>query len=162
MSPENDQCRWVGIRPVNPPEDIPVTLDAEVVHVIVDSGGSGDLSPGAVKHHYEQKLGCVVDVWNTSLNLTDCAGYLRCVGLNPGTGSMLNWHLRITIDGTVGDDIDFNDLIWGFIPDAAGTDCDHILIPLGSVRFTTSLKIELMTDIDNKAYRFNAIYTLDL
>lgn len=162
MSPENDQTRWIGIRPTNPKEDIPITLDAEVVHVIVDSGGSGDLSPGAVKHHYEQKVGCAIGVWNTTLNIAAGSGYLRCVGLNPGTTSMLTWHLRITIDGTVGDDIDFNNLIWGFIPAAGGTDCDHILIPLGSVRFAESLKIELMTDVDNKAYRFNAIYTLDI
>jgi len=162
MAKEPDQTRWRGIRPTDPSEDIPVTLDAEVVHVIVDSGGGGDLTPGAVKHHYEAAVGRLIGVWNTTLNLTDCAGYLRCIGLNPGTGSILNWHLRITIDGTVGDDIDFNDLIWGFIPDSAGTDTDHLLIPLGSVRFADSLKIELMTDVDNKAYRFNAIYTLDI
>lgn len=25
MSPENDQTRWIGIRPTDPSEDIPVT-----------------------------------------------------------------------------------------------------------------------------------------
>jgi len=38
MSPENDQTRWIGVRPTNPKEDIPITLDGEVPHVIVDSG----------------------------------------------------------------------------------------------------------------------------
>ena len=57
---EDNQTKWVGVRPVNPPETIPteeqtpltsiqvepkagaadlkITLDGEVVHVIVDSG----------------------------------------------------------------------------------------------------------------------------
>jgi hypothetical protein len=57
---ENNQTKWVGVRPTNPAETIPVeeqspleiievepavgsdpfpvTLDGEVVHVIVDSG----------------------------------------------------------------------------------------------------------------------------
>ena len=162
MSSENDQCRWVGIRPTNPPEDIPVTLGAEVPHVVVDSGGGGGLEPGVVKHYYEQRVGCGVGVWNTTLNIAAGSGYLRVIGLNPGTGSLLNWHMRITIDGNVGDDMDMADLIWGFLPDLAGTDGDHLKIPLGSVRFAESLKIELMTDVDNKAYRINVIYTLDI
>jgi len=36
VSEENDEVRTIGIRPVNPPEDIPVTLDGEVVHIIID------------------------------------------------------------------------------------------------------------------------------
>ena len=57
---EDDQVKWVGIRPTNPPENIPVTesspltsiqvepkpgaadlkvtVNGEVIHVIVDSG----------------------------------------------------------------------------------------------------------------------------
>jgi len=38
MAKEPDQTRWRGIRPTDPSEDIPITLDAEVVHVIVDAG----------------------------------------------------------------------------------------------------------------------------
>jgi len=37
MSPENDETRIIGVRPVNPPEDIPVTFDGEVIHIIIDS-----------------------------------------------------------------------------------------------------------------------------
>jgi len=36
--PEGDQTKWRGIRPTDPPEDIPVTLDGEVPHVVVDAG----------------------------------------------------------------------------------------------------------------------------
>jgi len=162
MSPENDQTRWIGVRPTNPKEDIPITLDGEVAHVIVDSGGGGDVSPGQVKHHYELKLGCVVDTWYTSLNITDDSGYLQCMGLNSGTGPIENFHIRITIDGTVGDDIDFEDMVWGFQPGITNADTYNLKIPFGVCRFNSSLKIELMTDIDNRAYRFNAIYTLDL
>lgn len=58
--PEDNKTKWVGIRPVNPPENIPVTesapqasiqvepkpgtadfpitVNGEVIHVIVDSG----------------------------------------------------------------------------------------------------------------------------
>jgi len=36
MPEEPDQTRWIGIRPTDPPEDIPVTLDGEVIHIIID------------------------------------------------------------------------------------------------------------------------------
>jgi len=36
MAKEPDQIRWIGIRPTDPPEDIPVTLDGEVIHIIID------------------------------------------------------------------------------------------------------------------------------
>jgi len=35
--PENDQVRTIGVRPTNPPEDIPITFDGEVIHIIIDS-----------------------------------------------------------------------------------------------------------------------------
>ena len=35
---EDNQTKWVGVRPTSPAEDIPVTLNGEVIHVIVDSG----------------------------------------------------------------------------------------------------------------------------
>ena len=36
MADEGDQITWVGIRPVDPPEDIPITFDGEVIHIIID------------------------------------------------------------------------------------------------------------------------------
>jgi len=36
MSPENDEVRTIGVRPTNPPEDIPITFDGEVIHIIID------------------------------------------------------------------------------------------------------------------------------
>lgn len=34
--PENDETRTIGIQPTNPPEDIPITFDGEVIHIIID------------------------------------------------------------------------------------------------------------------------------
>lgn len=34
---EDNQTEWVGIRPTDPPEDIPITFDGEVIHIIIDS-----------------------------------------------------------------------------------------------------------------------------
>ena len=34
--PEDDQTKILGIRPTNPPEDIPITFDGEVIHIIID------------------------------------------------------------------------------------------------------------------------------
>jgi len=36
MAKEPDQTTWVGIRPTDPPEDIPITFDGEVIHIIID------------------------------------------------------------------------------------------------------------------------------
>ena len=38
MAEENDQTKWVGIRPAKDTDDVPVTFDGEVIHVIVDDG----------------------------------------------------------------------------------------------------------------------------
>ena len=162
MSPENDQCRWVGIRPANPPEDIPVTLGAEVPHVIVDSGGGGDPSPGRIMHFFAVVLGCDIDVWNEVLAVADAGGTLISFAMNPGTGAMADWHLCFTIDGTLGSEIAMDDFKWGNIPAAAGTTTIHQQVMLAGVRFSDSFKIELMTKVDNKAYRANVLYTLDL
>ena len=37
MSPENDQTRWIGIRPTNPAENIPVTESAPLTQIKVES-----------------------------------------------------------------------------------------------------------------------------
>jgi len=34
--PEDDQTKWIGVLPVNPPEDIPITFNGEVIHIIID------------------------------------------------------------------------------------------------------------------------------
>ena len=162
MSPENDQTRWIGIRPVNPPEDIPVTLDGEVPHVIVDSGGGGDLSPGSLKYNYEARIGMVLGTWYTTLEVAAGSGYLRYISINSGTTDLDTLHLKVTIDGTAGDDIDLDTFRYGSLCDPVVTTGKNVIIPLASVRFSTSLKIEIKSDFANDAYRCNVLYTLDL
>jgi len=76
MSPENDETRWIGIRPTNPKEDIPITLDGEVAHVIVDSGGGG-LKPGVPLIATFFNTNAMLNQWYTVINLAVGAGHVQ-------------------------------------------------------------------------------------
>lgn len=97
MSPENDQCRWVGIRPTNPKEDIPITLDGEVAHVIVDSGGGGFMPGAPIIVDLNQAV-AAINVWYTLLNIAVGAGHVQKIHL-AGTGFIYNTQTKITVDG---------------------------------------------------------------
>jgi len=162
MAKEPNQAKWRGIRPTDPSEDIPVTMDGEVLHVIVDSGGGGDPSPGKIMHFYAEVVGCGINVWNEVLEVTDTGGTLISFAMNPGSGVMATWHLRFTIDGVLGSEIDMDEFKWGNIADSAGLTTVHQQVMLAGVRFSDSFKVELMTDVDNKAYRANVLWTEDI
>jgi len=159
--PEGDQIKWRGIRPTDPPEDLPVTMGGEVVHVIVDSGGGGNPSPGKIMNFFDQVVACGQDVWNTVLEVDPGAGFLLWFGMNPGNGDLADWRLRFTIDGVLGDTINMDDMQWGFTPDPVAHDTTNIKLDFGTVRFNASFLVELMTVVDNKAYRVNIGYTID-
>jgi len=161
MSPENDQCRWVGIRPVNPPEDIPVTLDAEVVHVIVDSGGGGDSTPGKVMNSYQTLAAVLINVWNTTLDVNPGAGYLNWLGFYYAAVTLNPWHIRFTIDGVVGDVIVMDTLNYGFCKDYTQVRGKHLFMPFGTVRFNSQLKVEAMSNSGGAACMMNIGYTID-
>ena len=141
MSPENDQCRWIGIRPTNPPEDIPVTLDGEVAHVIVDSGGGG-LQPGAPLMVTFYLLGCVTATWYTVLNI---AGIGHVEKIHLGIGTTFTWlQCRVTVDGGVPVIYTCDAqtvLMW---KDLANGSAFYKELPVFLIRYTTSLKVEIM------------------
>ena len=141
MSPENDQCRWVGIRPTNPKEDIPITLDAEVVHVIVDSGGGGGLQPGAPLHTEWRGLNVPTDTWYTIEEVAG-AGHIQKIHLGIGT-TFYYLQCRLTIDG--GAPVTYittaNTMVmWQDIGSGVTL---YKCLPVYLIRYTTSFKMEI-------------------
>jgi len=141
MSPENDQCRWVGIRPVNPPEDIPVTLDAEVVHVIVDSGGGG-LAPGAPLLVDLYQAASIKDQWYTILNIVTGSGHIQKIHMGANT-SVHSVQIGVTVDG--GARVTYQPtvqtkLVW---QDLANASDMYKEVPIYLIRYETSVKVEI-------------------
>jgi len=141
MAGENDQCRWVGIRPTNPPEDIPVTLGAEVPHVIVDSGGGGGLMPGAPLHTEWRGLNKPTDTWYT-IEEIEGAGHIQKIHL--GIGTSFYWlQCRLTIDGgaavtyiTTANTM----VLW---QDLANGSAFYKVLPVYLIRYEESFKMEI-------------------
>jgi len=141
MSPENDQCRWVGIRPTNPKEDIPITLDGEVAHVIVDSGGGG-LAPGApiIAYWYVGLVGS--GIWNTLLNIAVGSGHIQKIHLGI-VGNFQDVECKVTVDGgaavtyttTIQTRLLWNDITSGAI--------NFKEVPIYLIAYTTSVKVEI-------------------
>ena len=161
MSPENDQTRWIGIRPTNPAEDIPITLDAEVVHVIIDSGGGGDATPGKIMNEYGSWAAIVKDIWNIALEVDPGAGYLLWLAFYYPSMALNPWNVRFTIDGVVGDIINFDLFNAGSVYDYTQNRGKHLKMEFGTARYNESLKIELMNTTGNQACKFNIGYTID-
>jgi len=142
MSPENDQCRWVGIRPVNPPEDIPVTLDAEVVHVIVDSGGAKGIEPTSMLTYAFSQGVTVNGTWYTSVNVAN-PGWLFFAAIYPGQ-TAINGFIGITIDGGARQALQVipraNYVMQSFRCNLA----DAFGLEFYGLRFKTSIKVEYM------------------
>ena len=80
MAKESDQTRWVGIRPTDPPEDIPITLDAEVPHIVVDAGGGGNPSVGSLKLLWSYNNPSIINNWYTVADIAG-AGTIQLIGL---------------------------------------------------------------------------------
>ena len=157
--PENDQTRWVGVRPVNPPEDIPVTLDGEVAHVIVDSGAVGDSSAGKLKvgHHYQDPT--VAGTWYTILDITN-KGYLLSLGIVDYDNAVHHCDLRVTVDGDTPDILSGVEYSGTFGADRGGVANTTATIPLG-LRFNTSLKVEMRSSDAGHDIRGACFYTID-
>jgi len=142
MSPENDQCRWVGIRPTNPPEDIPVTLDGEVPHVIVDSGGGAGIEPTSILTYAFNQAVTVNGTWYVSVNVAD-PGWLFYAAISPSATAM-DGFIGITIDGGARMPLQVlpraNYVVQSFrcnLVDAFG-------LEFYGLRFKTSIKVEYM------------------
>lgn len=43
--PEDDQTRWIGVRPTNPPENIPVTESAPLTSILIEPVAGCDPFP---------------------------------------------------------------------------------------------------------------------
>jgi len=140
MSPENDQCRWVGVRPVNPKEDIPITLDGEVAHVIVDSGAGG-LAAGAPIIVTFYDAATVINTWYTVANITG-DGYI--LSMRGGSNILANYvQFRLTIDGGV-PVVYTTDVNTVFMyQDLNRASSYHKELPLYLVKFNTGFKYEI-------------------
>ena len=142
MSPENDQCRWIGIRPTNPPEDIPVTLDAEVVHVIVDSGGAKGIEPTSMLTYAFNQAVTVNGTWYVSVDVT-APGWLFYAAISPGV-TAANAFIGLTIDGGARMPLQVlpraNYVMQSFRCNLA----DAFGLEFYGLRFLTSIKVEYM------------------
>jgi len=119
MAKEPDQTRWVGIRPTDPAEnipvveqapltsiqvepkpgsaDFPVTLGAEVPHVIVDSGGGAGIEPTEINTYAFNQVLTVNGTWYVSVDRAD-PGWLFYAAIYPGQ-TAINGFIGVTIDG---------------------------------------------------------------
>ena len=142
MSPENDQTRWVGVRPTSPAEDIPVTLNGEVPHVIVDSGCEGGLKAGQPKMAVSQ-AGLAANTYHTLLDYTG-AGAFSTIEFYDPTTLIDGCSLKITVDGTVALEFKFDDTgeWYSCSLDYGGAVRKRARFDWGLVAFETSLKIE--------------------
>jgi len=142
MSPENDQCRWVGIRPTNPPEDIPITLDGEVAHVIIDSGGNAGIVPTSIYTYPFNQAVTVNGTWYVSVNVT-APGWLFYAAIYPGQ-TAINGYIGLTIDGGARMPLQVlpraNYVMQSFRCNLA----DAFGLEFYGMRFLTSIKVEYM------------------
>uniref|UniRef100_A0A6M3LVN5 Uncharacterized protein n=1 Tax=viral metagenome TaxID=1070528 RepID=A0A6M3LVN5_9ZZZZ len=163
MAKEPDQTRWVGIRPTNPAEnipvveqapltsiqvepkpgsaDFPVTLGAEVPHVIVDSGGGGGLQPGAPLHTEWRGLNVPTDTWYTIQEVAG-AGHIQKIHLGIGT-TFYYLQCRLTING--GAPVTYittanTEVMW---QDISYQNAFYKCLPVYLIRYTTSFKMEI-------------------
>jgi len=140
MSPENDQCRWIGIRPTNPPEDIPVTLNGEVPHVIVDSGGGG-LAAGAPVIITYYLAASTVNVWYT---VADILGDGHILAVRAGSNILAYFlEFRLTIDGGAPVTYTTNVNTINMYMDLNQASSFHKELPLYLVKFDTGFKYEI-------------------
>jgi hypothetical protein len=65
--PENDQTRWVGIRPINPPENIPVTESSPLDSIKVEP----KLATTEFKTLTEKRLPAISDLQAIKANIGD-------------------------------------------------------------------------------------------
>ncbi len=149
MAKEPDQTRWRGIRPTDPSEDIPITLDGEVAHVIVDSGGGG-LQPGAPLLGTWRRLNCIPNTFYTAVTILG-AGHIQRI--HPGIGTTFYYcQTKVTIDALapVTYICDVNtQWLWQSL--ASATDM-YKEIPISLIKYNTGFKIELQhTAIGNKS-----------
>jgi len=174
MAKEPDQTRWVGIRPTNPAEnipvveqapltsiqvepkpgsaDFPVTLGAEVPHVIVDSGGGGGLDAGQPKIITDSRL-TVVNTYYTLLDYTG-KGILSVINFHTSGLYSDKFTVKITVDGTVSIEQDFatDNLYNSANVDYGGAVKHNVKLDWGAVGFDTSLKIEYKTSFGAWVY----------
>ena len=141
MSPENDQCRWIGIRPVNPPEDIPITMAGEVVHVIVDSGGGG-FQPGAPLMVDLYQAASVVNVWYDILNIAVGSGHVQKIHVGSNT-AFHSVQVGVTVDGGAMVTYTCNintKYMWQDIGDGS---IMYKEVPIFLIRYTTSILVQV-------------------
>lgn len=141
MPKEPNQAKWRGIRPTDPPEDIPVTLDGEVAHVIVDSGGGGGLMPGAPLHTEWRGLNKPTNTWYTIEEVAG-AGHIQKIHLGIGT-AFYNLQCRLTIDG--GAPVTYittanTEVMW---EDINYQNSFYKCLPVYLIRYETSFKMEI-------------------
>lgn len=142
MSPENDQCRWIGIRPTNPPEDIPVTLDGEVAHVIVDSGGGAGIEPTTIATYPAYQAVTVANTWYTICNNAN-PGWIFYVALQAGT-TVKNMYIGLTINGGARQSIQVNPRATYIVQNFRCNLADAFGVEFHGLRFKTSIHIEMM------------------
>jgi len=142
MAKEPDQTRWRGIRPTDPSEDIPVTLGAEVVHVIVDAGGGGGLTPGQPKLSTDERT-MIADTFVTLVNYVG-AGAFTSFWVSMQAGGVAGTTLKITIDGGAPLEVYLNDdqLDETLNIDFIGNHNRNCHFDWGLIGFATSLKVE--------------------
>ena len=144
MSPENDQCRWVGIRPTNPKEDIPITLDGEVAHVIIDSGGGGGIEPTELVMTPYYFTPTVSGVWYTTVNRSD-PGWLFFTALQPGAYTK-DCFVGVTIDGGARQAVQLYPKTTYILPMFNYNGALTAGVDWFGLRFKTSIKIEYRQD----------------
>ena len=144
MSPENDQTRWIGVRPTNPKEDIPITLDGEVAHVIVDSGGGAGIEPTELVYSPVYQATTVSGTWYTVLNRSD-PGWLFMTAMRMGAVTKAGY-IGITLNGGVRQSIQVYPTGTHIFPIYRSYGNDAYGFEWNGIRFKTSIKVEVRQD----------------
>lgn len=164
MAGENDQCRWVGIRPTNPPEaipvtesspltslevepapgsaDFPVTLNGEVPHVIVDSGAGGGIEPTEMVMTPFYQAVTVTNTWYEVVNRSD-PGWIFFAAVLPGVTTK-NTYIGLTIDGGARMPIQVLPRATYIMQNFRCNLADGFGVELHGLRFKTSIIVEVM------------------
>lgn len=203
MAGEGDQTKWVGIRPVNPAENIPVTesdpiteidinpaagmgtlpvaeqsplssiqvepkagaadlkvtVDGEVIHVIIDSGGGVGKPVGSLMARAIWNSNTTINVWITVKTLVG-AGYVQSISIGSPANVCDSIHVKLSIDGDTPNDIDLATLARAYGHDHGGNMRYGVVLPL-DIRFKTGFTYTFMDDVGGGNFTGGVCWTVD-
>lgn len=203
MAGEGDQTKWVGIRPVNPAENIPVTesdpiteidinpaagmgtlpvaeqsplssiqvepkagaadlkvtVDGEVIHVIIDSGGAVEKTVGSLNGRAIWNSSTTAGTWITVKTFSG-AGYINSISVGSPANVCDSIHFKLEIDGDTPVDLDLAILARAYGKDSGGNQRYGVTLPM-DLRFETGFEFTFMDDVGGGNFTGGITYCVD-